>query len=101
MNNPLSSNSLFKIINDFEGVYRSAMQRDRNVENLQRYKDRKFQHQQIKLAEAEKIIRERMDGAPLYKVDEAIAKASIVLLHEDSTPMNAAILAIGDWPEDV
>ena len=93
MNNPLSSNNLFKIINDFEGVYRSAMQRDRNEASLQKYRERKIE-------EAEKIIRQKMDGAPLYKVDEAIAKASRVLLHEDSTPMKAAILAIGDWPEE-
>lgn len=78
---------------------RKAVQAKRNVLNLEAYKQKRIISFSERLEEAEKIIRQRMDGATLEELETAICKASRVLLNSSATPMTAAIRAIGDWPQ--
>ena len=83
----------------FNDVFREALQNERNITSLSRYKEKRIIAFSYRMEEAEKIIRERMDGATLDELNDALIRASRVLLNSGATPMMAAIVAIGDWPE--
>ena len=83
----------------FNEVFHEALQNERNVTRLNKYKEKRIISFSLRMDEAEKIIRERMDGATLDELNDALVRASRVLLNSSATPMTAAIVAIGDWPE--
>src|SRR3990167_7271145 len=93
------NDQLFNLAIGFNEVFRSAHNNERNMTNLAKYKEKRIIYFALRMEQAEKIIRERMDGATLEEINDAITKASRILLNNRAYPLVAAIKAIGDWPE--
>ena len=87
------------IDSQFNEVFREAVQNERNITRLDKYKENRIVAFNKRMEQAEKIIRERMDGATLDELNDALTRASRVLFNSGATPQTAAIVAIGDWPQ--